>query len=90
MVYINVLAKISPDCDCMSGAAKPFVKDIGILASTDMLAIEKASLDLVNKATHTKDAFAKHSGVSGDPQIRYGKKLGLGNDEYELVDMDKK
>jgi len=90
MVYINVLTNISPDCDCMSGAAKPFVKDIGILVSTDMLAIEKASLDLVNKMAHSKDAFAKHSGVSGDPQIRYAKKLGLGNDEYELIDVDKK
>lgn len=90
MIYINVLADISPDCDCMSSAGKPFVKDIGILVSTDMLAIDSASYDLVNEAVHTKDAFAKHSGVSGRPQIEYGKKIGLGNDVYQLIDLDKK
>ncbi|HNW81620.1 MAG TPA: DUF362 domain-containing protein [bacterium] len=90
MVYINVLADISPDCDCMGGAAKPFVKDLGIMVSTDMLAIDAASFDMVNDAIHTKDAFAKHSGVSGRPQIEYGKKIGLGNDSYELIDLDRK
>ena len=90
MVYINFLVDISPDCDCMRSAGKPFVKDIGILVSTDMLAIDAASHDLVNEASHTKDAFFKHSGVSGRPQIEYGKKIGLGNDSYELIDTDKK
>lgn len=90
MVYLNVLADISPDCDCMAGAGKPFVKDIGILASTDMVAIDAASFDLVNAAIHTKDAFAKHSGVSGKPQLEYGEKIGLGTTRYELIDLDKK
>ena len=90
MVYINVIANISPDCDCMRHASKPFVKDIGVVASTDMLAVDKASLDLVNKFSHSKDAFSKHSGVSGYPQIKYGKKIGLGNDSYELINLDKK
>ncbi len=90
MVYINVLADISPDCDCMAGAQKPFTKDIGILVSTDMLAIDAAAYDLVNAATHTKDAFAKHSGVSGKPQLEYGEKIGLGTTRYELIDLDKK
>ncbi|HSA34171.1 MAG TPA: DUF362 domain-containing protein, partial [bacterium] len=81
---------ISPDCDCMAGAGKPFVKDIGILVSTDMLAIDAASFALVNEATHIKDAFAKHSGVSGKPQLEYGERIGLGTTRYELIDLDKK
>lgn len=86
-VYINVLANISPDCDCARNAQKPFTGDIGILASTDIVAIEQASLDLVNQAHKCKDAFLKESGRSGNLQIEYAEQLGLGSRKYKLIKM---
>jgi len=88
-VYISVLANISPDCDCAGRARKPFVRDIGVLASTDIVAIEQAALDLVNKAHDCKDAFKRESGVSGNTQLEYAEQLGLGSRKYKLVNVDK-
>jgi uncharacterized protein len=89
MVYINVLKNITSKCDCKREAQKPFMKDIGILASTDMLAIDKASFDLVNKTYGCKDTFKKVVGVSPKVQFEYGKIIKLGSTEYTLVDIDK-
>jgi hypothetical protein len=88
LLYINVLVNISPDCDCAGRARKPFVSDIGILASTDIVAIEQASLDLVNKAHQCQDAFLKESGRSGNSQIGYAEKLGMGKRKYKLIKVD--
>lgn len=88
MVYINVLAKVSSQCDCLSNAPKPFVEDIGIVASTDILAVEKASLDLVNKHSGCEDAFLTHTHVSGNKQLEYGLKYKMGSLDYELVNLD--
>jgi hypothetical protein len=87
LVYINVLADISPDCDCASGARKPFIKDIGVLASTDPVAIDQASLDLVNKAHSCQDAFLKESGRSGVVQLEHGERIGLGSRKYKLIEL---
>lgn len=89
MVYINVLANISSSCDCDKEAPLPFMKDVGILASTDMVAIEKASYDLVNRASGSEDTFLKACSVSGLHQIDYAAGLGLGTMQYDLTDMDK-
>jgi len=87
MIYINVLANISKNCDCDAYAQKPFMDDIGILASTDIVAIEKASLDLVNEAHNCKDTFLKVNSTSGNGQIDYAHELGLGNIKYELIEL---
>lgn len=89
IVYINVLSSISPDCDCFGKAGPPFMHDIGILASTDIVALEQASLDLVNEHYGSKDAFLKEAGVAGDHQIEYAEELGMGTHIYRIVDMDK-
>ncbi|HEX38373.1 MAG TPA: hypothetical protein ENG70_05945 [Candidatus Cloacimonetes bacterium] len=88
MVYINVIANISILCDCASWAPPPFMDDIGIVASKDMLAIDKASLDLVNEHYGAGDTFAKESGTSGNSQIDYGYSIGLGNRHYILINTD--
>ncbi|MCF7911870.1 MAG: DUF362 domain-containing protein [Candidatus Cloacimonetes bacterium] len=88
-VYINLLINISKDCDCSARAASPFIDDIGILASRDIVALEKASLDLVNKAYGHDDTFSAVNGTSGKDQIEYAEKLGLGNSSYQLIDLDK-
>ncbi len=88
MLYISVITDVSPDCDCMGSAAEPFVTAVGILASTDMVAIDTAAHDLVDKAAHSSDAFKKHSGVSGRPQLEYAEKIGLGRRSYRLINID--
>ncbi len=89
MVYINVLANISKSCDCMGSAPAPFTEDIGIVAGTDIVAVEKASLDLVNRATGHEDTFEHVNHISGNRQIEYAAELGLGTENYVLVDIDK-
>lgn len=85
MVYINVMANISNSCDCDSHAPAPFMDDVGILASTDLVAIEKASYDLITQNYGGGDPFLKESHVSGTHQIDYAYARGLGNKKYNLI-----
>lgn len=89
MVYISFVNNVSPDCDCSSHPEEPFVHDIGILASTDPVAIDKACLDLVNEAADSEDAFLEENSISGNHQLEYGQKIGLGTMNYTLIDIDK-
>jgi hypothetical protein len=77
--FVNVLLDITPSCDCINSIQKPMVPDIGILASEDIVAIDKASLDLVGKE--------KFEGPGVDPmiQINYAEELGLGKRDYQLI-----
>ncbi|MDP8210713.1 MAG: DUF362 domain-containing protein [Candidatus Stygibacter australis] len=88
MIYINVIDKVSRLCDCDMGAPPPFAEKIGIVASTDMLAADKASLDLVNDHMKEKDTFARYSGVSGNHQLEYALETGLGSIEYQLIEIE--
>ncbi len=88
MVYINVLVDISTSCDCSKNPGKPFVPNIGILASTDIVAIEKASHDLVAKIHGCKDPFLEAVKTSGLRQIEYAYELGMGNKNYKLINLD--
>lgn len=90
MVYVNVLANISRSCDCVRHTPKPFMEDIGILVSTDLVAIEKASHDLVDKKCNCDDAFVKAGNPSGKFQIEYAFDLKMGNINYQLINIDKK
>lgn len=84
--YINFVNHITPNCDCMSKKEEPLLDDIGILASIDPVAIDKASLDLVIKAGG--DVFAKaHPNVDYNVQLVHAQKLGLGKVEYELINV---
>jgi uncharacterized Fe-S center protein len=87
VLYINILNNLSVDCDCNGHAAKPEMKDIGILASTDPVALEKASLDQIYAApagerAHLVERIESRNGIY---QILYAEKLGLGSQKYELV-----
>lgn len=88
IVYINVLRSMSVDCDCMgTRAAKPTVPDIGILASTDLLAVDKASVDMVYALPESgrRDLAERIESRGGMRQLSYMKELGMGNDSYEIV-----
>ncbi|KAF0124797.1 MAG: 4Fe-4S ferredoxin [Elusimicrobia bacterium] len=85
--YINVLMNISAACDCVATAPPPFVGDVGILASSDPVALDQASFDLVNRAAGIDDAFKHETGVSGEHCLAYGEKIGLGGRKYRLVEL---
>lgn len=89
-IYFNIVINISPTCDCGSHPEKPFVPNIGILASTDIVAIEAAAHDLVDQADGSDDAFLRKNSVSGKHQIEYAEQLGMGSRNYKLVNIDKK
>jgi len=89
ITYINVLKNISVDCDCDAHGAKPTCGDIGILGSTDILAIDKASVDLVyaQPELQRKDIVERIESRKGLRQLEYMKTLKMGNDQYELVNV---
>lgn len=86
-LYINVLANISKGCDCASWPQKPFMDDIGVLVSTDIVAIEQASHDLVDQAHQCDDTFLKQNSVSGKKQMQYARQLGMGNTVYKIIEV---
>jgi len=87
-IYFNIIINVSPSCDCSSNPKKPFINDIGILASTDIVAIEAAAHDMVDEAHQCDDAFMKANSVSGKHQIEYAYKLKLGNKKYKIIVID--
>ncbi len=92
IVYINVLRNMSVDCDCAgTRAAAPKAHDIGILASTDILAVDQASIDMVYQLPEAElhDLKERIESREGLHQLEYMKELGMGNNEYDLVDLDK-
>lgn len=90
IVYINVLSNMSVDCDCCSVAEDPCMKDIGIVLSTDPVAIDKACLDLVyNSSDPGKNHLIERiESRNGYHTIESAEKLGIGTIEYELIDID--
>lgn len=96
--YISFLINITPHCDCASWSDAPVVPDIGILASTDPVAIDTACRDLVNmqkgnEGTHLhcnhepgKDKFkGTWEYTDSDRQLKHGREIGLGTTDYELI-----
>ena len=90
-VYINVMKNISVDCDCDGNASAPCMKDIGVLASLDPVAIDQACLDLVyNSNDSGRDKLIERiESRHGVHTIEAAYNLGVGNREYELIDLDK-
>ncbi|WP_215904599.1 DUF362 domain-containing protein [Parasphaerochaeta coccoides] len=90
IVYINVLRNMSVDCDCAGiTAAPPKARDIGILASADILAVDQASIDMVYALPDAElhDLKERIESREGLYQLTYMKQLGMGSDEYELVEI---
>ena len=90
IVYINVMCNMSVDCDCCATAAAPCMKDIGILASTDPVAIDQACIDLVYNSTDPgRDELVERiESRNGLLTIESAYKLNVGNKEYELINVD--
>lgn len=90
IVYINVMSNMSVDCDCCAKAEDPCMKDIGILLSTDPVAIDKACLDLVYNSTDPgkEHLIERIESRNGTHTIECAKELGIGSTEYELINID--
>jgi uncharacterized Fe-S center protein len=96
--YINILMNITPHCDCYGFSGAYIVPDIGILASTDPIAIDTASYDLVNlqHGNHNSNLKCNHhegedkfqglyNNVDAKIQLTYGEEIGMGTQNYELI-----
>lgn len=92
--YINFLLDITPDCDCCGWSDTPIVNDIGILASDDPVAIDKASIDLVNNSSDLREGAGKDSDkwragydIDWSIQLIHAQNLGMGTQDYELIEV---
>ncbi len=90
IVFINVMCNLSVDCDCCAVAEDPCMKDIGILASTDPIAIDQACIDLVyNSKDPGRDHFVERvERQNGVHTIEAAAELGFGTREYEMINVD--
>lgn len=91
IVYITAMVNISVDCDCDGNAQAPCMQDIGLLASTDPVAIDQACIDIIYNSTDPgKDKLIKRIEEKlGTNIIRVAEEDGAGSHEYELIDIDK-
>ena len=90
ILYISVANNLSVDCDCDSSPEDPKMGDIGILASLDPIALDKACTDLVRASEdHGKiHLIERIDSRNGMHTLEYGEKIGLGSQKYELVKLD--
>ncbi len=92
IIYISVMNNLSVDCDCSSNPADPEMHDVGILASLDPVALDKACIDLVYASDdhgkiHLIERIESRNGVH---TVTYAEHIGLGTTKYELVSIDGK
>ncbi|MCL0074968.1 DUF362 domain-containing protein, partial [Thermodesulfovibrionales bacterium] len=101
ILFLTFLMNITPGCDCMGFSDSHIVPDIGVMASHDPVAIDQASVDLVNKQQGLPGTKLKNNLKQGEDklraiyptidwtvQLRYGEEIGLGSRDYDLVFVD--
>jgi uncharacterized Fe-S center protein len=88
IVYINVMNRISIDCDCNGNPAEPDIHDIGILASTDPVALDQACIDLVYAAENNESLVSRIESLNGLHTLEHAEAIGLGYRVYDLVSLD--
>ena len=90
IVYVNVMNRLSVDCDCDGNPAEPDMHDIGILASTDPVALDQACIDLIyaQKDGDGKSLVQRIGSRNGLHTLEHAEKIGLGSRHYSLVNID--
>ena len=88
IVYINVMNRLSVDCDCDGNPAEPDIHDIGILASTDPVALDQACVDLVWQAEGNESLVRRIESRDGLHTLQYAEQIGLGSRTYTLQNLD--
>jgi len=87
-VYLSFITEVTPDCDCCGWSDAALIPDVGVLASTDPVAVDMASLDLVREAAGGRDVFREHRDIDPMPLLRHAERMGLGSLEYRLERLD--
>ncbi len=95
VLYINVMNNMSVDCDCVSHPTGSKLKDYGILASTDPVALDQACVDIIFNMVPSEDndnrpLMERITSRHGTHTIDYAEKIGLGSRKYVLINIDKK
>ena len=90
IAFINIMCNMSVDCDCCAKAEDPCIKDIGVLASLDPIAIDQACIDLVKESNdegkdHLLERINSRNGIH---TIEAASELNFGNKDYELINID--
>ena len=90
IAFINVMSNISIRCDCGVGAPPPKIRDLGILASLDPVAIDRASFDLIVKENTegSREWIGNSDSLLGENTIKVAEELGIGTQEYNLINVD--
>ncbi len=90
IVYVNVMNRLSVDCDCDGNPAEPDMHDIGILASTDPVALDQACIDLIyeQKDGDGKSLVQRIESRNGLHTLEHAEEIGLGSRHYSLVRID--
>ena len=88
IIYINVMNRLSVDCDCNGHPAEPDIHDIGILASTDPVALDQACYDLVAQAEGNESLMRRIERQHGLHTLEHAEEIGLGSRTYTLVNID--
>ena len=87
-LYINVMNRLSVDCDCDGNPAEPDMHDIGILASYDPVALDQACVDLVYAALDGRSLIERMESRNGIHTLDYAEEIGVGSQSYELISVD--
>ncbi|WP_341467030.1 DUF362 domain-containing protein [Clostridium transplantifaecale] len=88
ITYINVMNRLSIDCDCDGNPAEPDIHDIGILASNDPVALDQACIDLVSSAQGNESLMDRIADRDGIHTLENAETIGLGSRSYRLVNLD--
>lgn len=88
ILYINVMNNLSVDCDCTARPSAPDIHDIGILASTDPVALDQACVDIIYQSEGAENMIRRIESVGGEDTLEHGQEIGLGNRAYKLVVID--
>ena len=88
IIYINVMNRLSVDCDCDGHPAEPDIHDIGILASSDPVALDQACVDLIYQAEGNESLVERMESLHAVHTLEHAEEIGLGSRSYELVNID--
>ncbi len=88
ILFVNVMNHLSIDCDCNGNPAEPDIYDIGILASTDPVALDQACVDLIYQAEGREALVSRMESRNAERVLEHGEEIGLGSRSYRLVNID--
>ncbi len=86
--YVTVVVNVTKDCDCLPAAQEPLCEDVGVLASFDPVAIDRAALDLIRERAGKTLESMSYPGRDGSVQLACAERMGLGTTRYELVKVE--